>query len=111
MTAWRMPALVASAKNASKNRVRAAIASGICCSFQVASSVVDLGDVQFAGGPAGQEIHADGADQRLGVLVVDQGVVGLGGDRLGPRPPLSRWLQRWWRGPRCRCRCAACVLL
>ena len=83
MTAWRMPAWVASAKNASKKRVRAAIASGICWSFQVESSVVDVGGVQVSGGPAGEEVDADGAHEWLGELVVDQGVVGLGGDGSG----------------------------
>ena len=80
MTAWRMPALVASAKE----RVEEAGASGHRVRHLLELPgrliLVDVGGVQFSGGQASQEVDADGPHERLGELVIDQGVVCLGGD-------------------------------
>ena len=46
---------------------------------------VDVGGGEVAGGPSGEEVHADGAHQRLGEPVLDHRVVGLRGDRPGGR--------------------------
>ena len=51
--------------------------------FPAGVVIVDVSGGQVSGGPSGEEIHADGLHEWLGELVVDQGVVGLGGDGSG----------------------------
>ena len=69
--------------------------------------VVGRGRSTSAVDQLGEEVDADGADQRCGVGVVDEWVRLRGWPARGRRPPWWRWHRRWRRGPSCRSRCGS----
>ena len=72
MTAWRMPAAAASpTKPVDESGARRHLLGHPLHPPQVVRDV-DLGGVEFADGPAGEEVDADRSHQRFGEPVVDE---------------------------------------